>query len=95
MTQNNQNTTDQEGVLRPKESLHTGVLETEGSGLHHSNDKFGSPPEAGATPTDVSQANPFAEAPTAGVSDDGGDGMNTTGMQYEYPDGKLIEPEEG
>jgi len=94
VTQDDQNQHENEGVLRPKESLQTGVLETGGTGLYHGDDKFGTPPEIGETPTDVSEADPFDTVPTAGVSSDGGSGMDDVGMAYEYPDGELLEPEE-
>lgn len=89
MTQENENQQQEARVLKPKASLQTGVLETGGSGLHHSHDRFGSPPET-VTPTDVSEADPFAEVPTASVASDDGEGMNVVGMQYEYPDGELL-----
>lgn len=75
----------------PKDkALHTGVIDTGGSGLHHTDQTFKPGPDT-VTPRDVSEANPFADVDQAGASRDGGTGMNTTGKQYEYPDGELIE----
>jgi hypothetical protein len=74
--------TDQSEALEPREHGKTGVLDTGGSGLYHGQQ----PGSSGAEPTprDVSQADPFVHANRESAADDGGDGMNTTGKQYEY-----------
>lgn len=78
--------------LEPREQGTTGVLETGGSGLYHTDANITSGPETGKTPQDVSQANPFANVDLDSAAGDVGQGMDTTGKQFEYPGvGEIVE----